>query len=141
MVPPPLSKPTLIKQQFMTPHNTSPRVKYHFQLPSLLVHYSYQKKIIYAMHRKSNQFFFSFLVSLDGCDLFLTVLVYTCSNNKTALIKHEIVFNDNSTICFVSLFKKKLFSFFILFFAIITFRQSWRNCIVENEKMDHKTLI
>ena len=33
-------------------HNTSPRVEYHYQLSSLLVHWSYQKKSSRAVYYK-----------------------------------------------------------------------------------------
>ena len=33
------------KENISWPHNTTPKVKSHFQLPSLLVQWSYQKKL------------------------------------------------------------------------------------------------
>ena len=118
-------------------HNTAPSVKFHFQLPSLLVHWSHWKKkypgnllkaqstptkhknqVCKSVHLQTDQWsrrFTTLVVSLNRCDLFLLVVVYMqeqqkCSH-KTGHIGTKIISNGRSKISFVSLLRKKLFPF------------------------------
>ena len=95
---------TTAKANLISLDNIAPRVKSHFQLPSLLILWSCHKKIIHAMYYNWQRFTFhctyrriSFVKALPTQFyqfLYITTINYsqffcTCSSNKTVLIKHD----------------------------------------------------
>ena len=78
----------------------------------------------------------TFLIfSLCSCDLFLTFLVYV--QNKTVFIKHACILKWFSMVAakkflFLCLGKK-----IKLYFGIVIFWPSWKNCIMKNKKKLH----
>ena len=89
-----------------------------------------ENQVCISVHLQANQWrksFTTYVVSLNSCDLFLSVSMYmqeqqNCSH-KTWLIGTKIVPNGNNRINFVSLLRTKRFPF-ICCFGIVIFRLS-----------------